>query len=92
MCIYRIAKDFNIPKPVCNYSPEWAVVLYDGAVKYIYFIAEAKSTIESLNLHPIKQVKISCAKKFLNEISTDNVKYNDVDSYQSLLDVMNSIT
>ena len=35
--------------------------------------------------------KISCARKLFNEISTENVVYHDVDSYQNLLNIMNSI-
>ena len=51
-------------------------------------MAETKGTMESLNLRPIEQAKISCAKKLFNEMSTSNVKYHDVDSYQNLLSVM----
>ena len=35
--------------------------------------------------------KISCAKKLFNEMSTSKVRYHDVDSYQNLLAVINSI-
>ena len=47
--------------------------------------------MESLNLKPIEQAKIKCAKKLFNELSTENIVYHDVDSYQSLLNVMNKI-
>ena len=47
--------------------------------------------MESLELRPIEKAKISCARKLFNEISTENVVYHDVDSYQSLLNIMNSI-
>ena len=57
----------------------------------IFFIAETKGTMESLELRPIEQAKISCAKKLFNEMSTSNVVYHDVDSYQSLLNIMNSL-
>ena len=60
-------------------------------LKHIFFIAETKGTMESLNLRPIEQAKIACAKKLFNEISTSNVKYHDVDSYQSLLSVMRAL-
>ena len=92
VCVYaKLPKGFHIPTPVGNYSPDWAIAFNEGAVKHIYFIAETKGTMESLNLRPIEQAKISCAKKLFNEISTSNVKYHDVDSYQSLLEVMNNI-
>jgi type III restriction enzyme len=60
-------------------------------VKHIFFIAETKGTMESLQLKPIEQAKIKCAKKLFNEISTTGVKYHDVDSYQSLLTVMETL-
>ena len=92
VCVYaKLPKGFHIPTPVGNYSPDWAIAFNEGAVKHIYFIAETKGTMESLNLRPIEQAKISCAKKLFNEISTSNVKYHDVDSYQSLLTIMNKL-
>lgn len=45
--------------------------------------------METLNLRPIEQAKISCAKKLFNEMSNSKVVYHDVDSYQSLLNIMN---
>ncbi|MFR1709779.1 MAG: type III restriction-modification system endonuclease [Clostridium sp.] len=92
VCVYaKLPRTFQIPTPVGNYSPDWAIAFYEGTVKHIYFVAETKGTMETLNLRPIEQAKISCAKKLLNEMSTSNVKYHDVDSYQSLLDIMKSL-
>lgn len=92
VCVYaKLPKGFHIPTPVGNYSPDWAIAFYEGTVKHIFFIAETKGTMDSLNIRPIEKAKISCAKKLFNEISTYNVKYHDVDSYQSLLDIIESI-
>ena len=92
VCVYaKLPKGFAIPTPVGSYSPDWAIAFYEGTVKHIYFIAETKGTMESLELRPIEKAKISCARKLFNEISTENVVYHDVDSYQSLLNIMNSI-
>ena len=77
-----------IETPVGNYSPDWAIAFYEGAVKHIYFIAETKGSLESLQLKPIEAAKISCAKKLFNELSTGSVRYDYVDSYQSLLDIV----
>lgn len=84
-------RGFYIPTPVGNYSPDWAISFKKGAVKHIFFIAETKGTMDSLQLRPIEQAKINCAKKLFNELSTSEVKYHDVDSYQSLLTVIDSI-
>ena len=84
-------KGFLIPTPVGNYSPDWAITFKKGSVKHIFFIAETKGTLDSLNIRPIEQAKISCAKKLFNEISTTGVKYHEVDSYQNMLDIIQSL-
>lgn len=92
VCVYaKLPRTFHIPTPLGNYSPDWAIAFHEGTVKHIFFIAETKGTMESLELRPIEQAKISCAKKLFNEMSTGSVKYHDVDSYQSLLNIMNSL-
>ncbi|HOQ38766.1 MAG TPA: restriction endonuclease subunit R, partial [Acetivibrio sp.] len=92
VCVYaKLPKGFSIPTPVGNYSPDWAIVFYEGTVKHIYFIAETKGTMESLHLRPIEQAKIKCAKKLFNQLSTSKIKYHDVDSYQSLLNIMGKL-
>lgn len=64
VCVYaKLPKGFSIPTPVGNYSPDWAIAFYKGAVKHIFFIAETKGTMETLNLKPIEKAKIDCAKK-----------------------------
>jgi type III restriction enzyme len=87
----RGPKGFHIPTPVGEYSPDWAIAFRRGSVKHIFFIAETKGTMDSLNLRPMEQAKIFCARKLFNEISTAGVKYHDVDGYQSLLDIMQTL-
>lgn len=92
VCVYaKLPRSFQIPTPVGNYAPDWAIAFHDGKVKHIFFVAETKGTMDSLQLRPIEQAKISCAKKLFNSISTSNVRYHDVDSYQSLLEVMKTL-
>ena len=92
VCVYaKLPRTFQIPTPVGNYSPDWAIAFYEGKVKHIFFVAETKGTMDSLNLRPIELAKISCAKKLFNEMSTSKVRYHDVDSYQSLLNVMKTM-
>lgn len=92
VCVYaKLPKGFLIPTPVGNYSPDWAIAFNKDAVKHIFFIAETKGTMEMLNLRPIEQAKIKCAKRLFNELSTEDVVYHDVDSYQSLLNIMEKL-
>lgn len=87
----KLPRGFAIPTPVGNYSPDWAIAFNEGTVKHIYFVAETKGTMESLKLSPIEQAKIACAKQLFNQLSTSKVKYHDVDSYQTLLDIMGKV-
>lgn len=92
VCVYaKLPKGFHIPTPVGNYSPDWAIAFNKGMVKHIFFIAETKGTMESLQLKPIEQAKIKCAKKLFASLSDDDVVYHEVDSYQSLLDIMEKL-
>lgn len=92
VCVYaKLPRGFFIPTPVGNYNPDWAIAFNKGTVKHIFFVAETKGTMESMQLRPVEQVKIDCAKKLFNEISTDDIVYHDVDSYQSLLNIMPNI-
>ena len=92
VCVYaKLPRTFHIPTPVGNYSPDWAIAFYEGSVKHIFFVAETKGSMDSMDLRPIENAKIECAKKLFNEISTENVKYAPVNSYKDLLDVMGAI-
>ena len=92
VCVYaKLPRTFQIPTPVGNYAPDWAIAFNEGTVKHIYFVAETKGTMESLELRPIEQAKIRCTKKLFNELSTNEVRYHDVTSYEDLLNVMKSI-
>ncbi|MCD8099380.1 MAG: DEAD/DEAH box helicase family protein [Oscillospiraceae bacterium] len=92
VCVYaKLPKGFSIPTPVGNYSPDWAIAFNKGTVKHIFFIAETKGTMETLNLKPIEQAKIRCAKKLFRGLSSVDVVYDSVDNYQHLLDIMEKL-
>ena len=92
VCVYaKLPKGFSIPTPVGNYSPDWAIAFNKGTVKHIFFIAETKGTMDSLNLKPIEQSKIACAKKLFSNLSSADVVYHEVNSYQHLLDIMDKL-
>lgn len=91
VCVYaKLPRAFKIPTPVGDYSPDWAIAFYDGAVKYIYFIAETKGSMESLQLKKVENAKISCAKQLFEKLSGGNVKYDVADTYQHLMDLMSN--
>lgn len=84
----KLPSGFKIPTPVGNYNPDWAIVFDNKDFKYIYFIAETKGSMNSLELREIEKAKIECAKKHFKEISSGNIKYDVVDSYESLINMV----
>ncbi len=81
----KLPRSFFIPTPVGDYNPDWAVAFESGEVKHIYFIAETKGSMSSLELRDIEKCKIECARKFFTKITSDQVKYDVVDSYGKLM-------
>lgn len=89
VCVYaKLPRTFKIPTPVGDYSPDWAIAFYEGKVKYIYFIAETKGCMESMQLKKIEDAKIQCAKKLFSKLNGGMVHYDVADTYQHLMDIM----
>ena len=88
----KLPRGFLIPTPVGNYNPDWAISFKEGSVKHIYFVAETKGSLSSMELRGIEQTKIECARKFFAEINrkieTEHVKYDVVTSYGKLMEVV----
>lgn len=84
----KLPKGFKIPTPVGNYNPDWAIVLDNKDFKYIYFIAETKGSMSTTQLKGVELAKIECARKHFQVICKDNVKYDVVDSYEHLIDML----
>ncbi len=84
----KLPKGFFIPTPVGNYNPDWAIAFHEGAVKHIYFIAETKGTMSTMELRKIEECRIECARKFFTKITSDQVKYDVVDSYGKLMELV----
>ena len=82
----KLPDSFYIATPVGRYNPDWAIAVYEGAVKHIYFVAETKGSLRSMELRDIEKAKIHCAREHFKAISNGNVVYDVVDSYQALLD------
>ena len=68
-----------------HYNPDWAIAFYEGTVKHIYFVAETKGSMSSMQLREIEKSKIYCAREHFKAISGENVVYDVVDSYETLL-------
>lgn len=59
----KLPSSFKIKTPVGDYNPDWAIAFREGSVKHVYFVAETKGSMSSLQLKGAEEVKIACAKK-----------------------------
>ena len=76
-----------------DYNPDWAIAFEEGSVKHMYFVAETKGSLSSLQLRGLEEVKVSCARKFfarLEEQAGDGqrVRYGVVTGFGDLLRVV----
>ena len=92
VCVYaKLPRTFQIPTPVGNYSPDWAIAFREGTVKHIYFIAETKGSMDSMQLKAIEKAKIECAEKLFNDASTSKVRFSKVNNYESLMNILTNM-
>ncbi|MCM1129794.1 MAG: DEAD/DEAH box helicase family protein [Alistipes senegalensis] len=82
----KLPNGFYISTPVGKYNPDWAIAFYQGDVKHIYFVAETKGSMNSMQLRLIEDSKIHCAREHFKAISHGDVVYDVVDSYQTLME------
>ena len=82
----KLPDGFYISTPVGKYNPDWAIAFYEGNIKHIYFIAETKGSMDSMQLRLIEESKIQCAREHFKAISNGNVVYDVVNGYKSLLE------
>jgi type III restriction enzyme len=88
----KLPRGFLIPTPVGDYNPDWAISFKEGSVKHVYFVAETKGSMSSMELREIEKTKIKCARKFFDEINQrfapEAVKYDVVDSFGKLMELV----
>jgi type III restriction enzyme len=81
----KLPKGFYISTPVGKYNPDWAIAFNEGTVKHVYFVAETKGDISTMELREVESAKISCARKHFQAISSDKVKFDVVSNYKELM-------
>ena len=87
----KLPKGFQIPTPIGNYTPDWAIAFDDSmGIRHLFFVAETKGSMESIQLRPIEQAKIHCANQVYN-VPGSKVRYECVDSYESLLNKIRAL-
>ena len=84
----KLPKAFSIPTPVGGYTPDWAIAFRHGAVKHVYFVAETKGSMSTMEFRKIEETKIECARKFFTRITSEQVKYGVVNSYAKLMELV----
>ncbi|MBQ9479649.1 MAG: restriction endonuclease subunit R, partial [Selenomonadaceae bacterium] len=88
VCYTKLPSGFLISTPIGNYNPDWAIVFREGAVKHIYFVAETKGSMDTMQLRLIESTKIHCAREHFKAIAGSAVRYDVVNSYDELLKML----
>lgn len=94
VCVYaKLPRSFHIPTPVGNYAPDWAIAFNDNSgVKHIFFIAETKGSMSSMDLKKIESAKITCAEKLFKSLqNSSKVRYHKVTDYQTMLQILEAM-
>lgn len=87
----KLPRGFFIPTPVGNYNPDWAIAFTEDSVKHVYFVAETKGSLSTLQLKGVEDAKIECARKFFADVNKKfegQVKYDVADSYSKLMELV----
>jgi type III restriction enzyme len=88
----KLPRGFLIPTPVGDYNPDWAIAFKEGSVRHIYFVAETKGSMSSMELRTIEHTKIECARKFFakinSKIDAEQVRYDVVTDYGKLMEIV----
>jgi len=84
----KLPKGFYINTPVGKYNPDWAIAFNEGTVKHVYFVAETKGDISTMELREVESAKISCARKHFQAISSDKVIFDVVANYKQLMSLV----
>lgn len=87
----KLPRGFFIPTPVGDYNPDWAIAFQEGKVKHVYFVAETKGSLSSLQLKGAELAKIDCARRFFAALDTKDgrdVKYDVVTDYGHLMQLV----
>ena len=89
----KLPGKFSIATPLGNYNPDWAIAFREGSVKHIYFVAETKGSMSSLQLKQAEQAKIACARAHFKALAqagliNDQHIYDVVSSYEELLNIV----
>lgn len=84
----KLPRDFYIPTPVGKYTPDWAIAFREGSVKHVYFIAETKGSLDTMELRRIEDYKVKCARKYFKKLTSDHVKYDVIDNYAQLMQLV----
>lgn len=87
----KLPRGFFIPTPVGNYNPDWAIAFTEGSVKHVYFVAETKGSLSTLQLKGVEEAKLQCARKFFETLSKKNnkdVTYGVVTDYTELMQLV----
>ena len=92
----KLPNKFKIKTPIGNYNPDWAIVFNKNEKKHIFFIAETKGSMDSMELRGKEKLRIDYAKKYFETLNDyfkekgKKINYDVIDSYKNLVNIIQS--
>jgi len=62
-----------------------AIAFRKGSVRHVFFVAETKCTMDTMEISGVEKAKIACAERLFDEASAYGVRYNQLADYNDLL-------
>jgi type III restriction enzyme len=86
----KLPRGFFIPTPMGDYNPDWAIAFQEGTVKHVYFVAETKGSLSTLQLKGMEDAKIQCARKYFRMLNSEReeISYDVVTDYSELMQIV----
>jgi len=83
----KLPNGFYIPTPLGKYNPDWAIILNKPNLKTNCFVIETKGSTDSIELRGIELAKIECARKHFECLGNETIRFEVVDSYDTLMEI-----
>lgn len=72
---------FQVPTPLGNYNPDWAVLVEQDGAERLYFVVETKSSLFTDDLHDKESAKIECGRAHFKALAIGENAYENPAQY-----------
>ena len=84
----KLPGGFFIPTPVGNYNPDWAIAFQEGKVNTSISLPRLKVPCRRWTFVRSRKARSNVREEFFAKITSDEVKYDVVDGYDKLMELV----